>query len=1552
MRLYKSKCYLPINRTDRKRGSLIFILSKTIDDTIKVINNPCFININSFLSYYIERNVMFFLNENNEWIPADRELIHEYITKKERDSITEKDFGLPEDRKYPLDSPEHVHSAIRLFGKCEEDKKHILAKNIMKAAKKYGIEVKKDTEVYKYAHQTAIDELINEAYIYDGVREFIDKIPENTAQFREDHIRLNVEGVDLKIYYNDKAELLEEASATTQKLKHLLFHDRMTTNKDQLNIYDEVKKRDPKLQFMYINIPLYRARNLFVDTSYYMGLFFKNNFYRLDVALDLFKQFILRNINDKRYDQFYTKKTIFVDVKAWNTPGIDIFDFHNPNPISLIYRHQFRRNIQQLQRDFGDWEWVFMSDKAFFKLTMNDLDQTNVSKFKGFINKLINDDLSDVEIDDRDSTDAAVTKFIDRLETRGIQINNITGSTKDLTIDDIKKKLDKSTSAEDGVVPQDHEDSTSDASVKKALIVQHIAKLANSSSEDDIMDAIDSSSEEEREWLYQTMEDLESEEGDVEISKARASRMSKLNSEFMKKKLNGRSIKDYLDSNKNKKIEKDTIPIDSINEEWKDVTFSNFNEVYNLDDDMVSIFSNFTNKSIPLSILDIEKTDNTTSEDAIDVWNVKFEDVDGKRFSIKLDIPKFIDNKFMKLRGNLKTINGQLMLIPVIKTDEDTAQIVSNYNKIFINRVNPSNGTKTSPAQSRLTKILNKYKGNTMKVIIGDSTLICKKYELPIEYRDLAGIYNSIEFKDGTVISFNMDYLKECEADPSYKKEANMNNNIPYMIDTKRKVIYYTEPDKVSNSILNAIAAHSVGDKELIDIMDNAKPSDKLSYSNASILNADIPVIVVMAYTDGLQKAMNKANIKFTVEEKRPTDGRPYVRFSDGYIAYEYSLEASLLMAGLSKVDTEAYSVKSINDKNMWTDVLDDFGGRIKADGLDNFADLMIDPITKEICEIYGLPTDYVTILGYASSLLVDTKYNKHTDISGNRLRTNEIVAGYAYKIISKAYGDYKTAQKRNKTNAQFTIKQSAVVDAILMDPTAQDLSVLTPVLEADALAAVTFKGLSGLNSERSYSLDKRVYDESMQGVLGMSTGFAGNVGITRQLSVNANIASSRGIIKPLKGDKLNTLNMLTANEAMTPYQTTHDDATRVAMGYIQFARHSMRVKRSSPNLVTMGMDEALPYITSNIFSHKFRGKRGKVLDVTDKWIVYQDIDTKEVKYVSLEEKVMKNSDGGFYVTVKLAPNVKKGQTLTYNSILAYDKSSYSKPIAADKDMNGLSYNSGTMISLAIMQSSEGYNDATTVTEKLAESLTMEFCIEKARYLPKDANVYNVIKKGTPIREGDPLMVFQNAFDEKDANELLKSITDDELEAVSDLGRIHVRSKITGIVQDVKIYRTCDVDQLSESLKKLVTDYERSINKDISSLKKYGVSEEDIKGSMDPTYKLPPQGKIKDAIDGVKIVFYIKATDKYGIGDKLIYGIGLKGVCSDMIHKGDEPYTDLHPNCEVSGILTTAGMNARMVTSVIMNGLLNKVLVELDRQCKDALGIPWKDFNDMNNENF
>ena len=118
-------------------------------------------------------------------------------------------------------------------------------------------------------------------------------------------------------------------------------------------------------------------------------------------------------------------------------------------------------------------------------------------------------------------------------------------------------------------------------------------------------------------------------------------------------------------------------------------------------------------------------------------------------------------------------------------------------------------------------------------------------------------------------------------------------------------------------------------------------------------------------------------------------------------------------------------------------------------------------------------------------------------------------------------------------------MKRSAVIDGIMSDPMSSDLSILNPLLEIEANNSVSFKGLSGMNSDRSYSLDKRTYDDSMINKLAMSTGFAANVGINRQTTIDMDVAGIRGYIKQTNPDDMSVSKTLSMSEAVTPFGTT-----------------------------------------------------------------------------------------------------------------------------------------------------------------------------------------------------------------------------------------------------------------------------------------------------------------------------------------------------------------------------------------------------------------------------
>lgn len=75
------------------------------------------------------------------------------LDTKDRNKLPDSVFGIPELRKYPLTDADHVRSAISYFGKAPAKYKHELAVRICRAAKKFGVEISKDSPVWKEAHK-------------------------------------------------------------------------------------------------------------------------------------------------------------------------------------------------------------------------------------------------------------------------------------------------------------------------------------------------------------------------------------------------------------------------------------------------------------------------------------------------------------------------------------------------------------------------------------------------------------------------------------------------------------------------------------------------------------------------------------------------------------------------------------------------------------------------------------------------------------------------------------------------------------------------------------------------------------------------------------------------------------------------------------------------------------------------------------------------------------------------------------------------------------------------------------------------------------------------------------------------------------------------------------------------------------------------------------------------------------------------------------------------------------------------------------------------------
>jgi hypothetical protein len=316
--------------------------------------------------------------------------------------------------------------------------------------------------------------------------------------------------------------------------------------------------------------------------------------------------------------------------------------------------------------------------------------------------------------------------------------------------------------------------------------------------------------------------------------------------------------------------------------------------------------------------------------------------------------------------------------------------------------------------------------------------------------------------------------------------------------------------------------------------------------------------------------------------------------------------------------------------------------------------------------------------------------------------------------------------------------------------------------------------------------------------------------------------------------------------------------------------------------------------------------------------------------------RIAKNGAGGFNVSKHMNSNFKKGDKFKKNDILAYDDKFFSENSAF-----GNRFNIGSFQKVALLSSSLTYEDSSYVSKKLSREMATDVVMQKQAVLGPNTNVDFMVKIGDKVQNGDELIRFEKSFNDDVINQLLFNVGDEFKEDIIMSGKDKVKSKYAGVIEDIKVYCTVDIEELSPSLRQIVTQYYSKIKARKKLLEKYDNSGSVVKCNMlfnEPTGKVETNnGKLRGAIvnEGVLIEFYIKVHDELGIGDKIVFFSALKSIVGSIIPEGQEAYTLYRPEESIDAVLSCNSLIARGITSAPKMLMGNKLLVELSRKLKD-----------------
>lgn len=1248
--------------------------------------------------------------------------------------------------------------------------------------------------------------------------------------------------------------------------------------------------------------------NLVYDFSGMNTLFFSNS-----SRMSLKKQavaYIDYIISNMTVPNRYKQKTMFIHVDEWlgNNSMTDLF--LNPelmrNPISLFYLC-LKYNSDQFFR-LGDIDIIFVTTKGpIMRMNPQELKHLEMKhkkparEYRMMIFKLMGK-----VIDDRQ---------LDKMENQALD----TEANRNEVMD---------------------------------TIMRDFVFGANQTINEDVIDKIESVVKSaEIESVDQTIDEINKNEDLIkDINKtmnfkntgghhASTKRDEMLKEKQMDIKVRNTTVKDLISVDK-KSLEIPSMSVENkvftTNSNIKEKRYCNFDKSYNetlKESDFTNIFLDLNNKSIPVYVKSIDVQDSSDVLNYKETYKIVLEDANRVRHNLTFDMPKIIDDKFIYLGGNKKILNNQQILLPIVKTEPDTVQTVTNYNKIFIRRY----GDKVSADIEKFKKAITSNNLPGCRFKRGNYSALNAEYLTTMEYDNLSKTFESIKIKDIT-LEFDQKKLRQ---ELETKKVKIKDGQLPIGYEAKQPLFLDLDHHTVVGT--NKSLLEYIGDKtpKLNEMMKEYSVGKKYMYTRATIMKKQVPLVLLLSYFEGLDTLLKRAKIKYYFSDTRPrlssTEG--VVEFKNGYLIYEDKpFEVSLLMNAFVDIPTKSYDYEDFNEKEIYTDIFQTmFDRRGIASAFDHFYDNFVDPITYSVLEDLNLPLDITGMLLYANDLLVDDQFTVETDQTLYRIRRNEIFNAILYKKIATAYEKYSDTSM-NSNPKKISIPKNAILKEILTQQTLEDYSVLNPIVELEKVRATSPKGPSGCNLEEAYKLNKRAFHTTMTGLFTISTSPDKNAGVVRELTNEPNIISARGYMKTTAKedmDELKDVNLFGPAELLSPLGATRDDSIRLAMATKQ-SKHIVPVKTSSPVLISNGAEQTIQYELTNDFVVVAK-EDGTVIERDEKsGLVVVQYKSGKCEAIDISPKTVKNGAGGFYLTNKMECNLKVGQKVKAKDILASDDKFFT-----NSSITGNRFNIGTLCKVAIMSSYSTYEDSTEITRKMAQEMSTEISMPKQIVLGANTNVEYMVKIGDEVEVGDELIRFERSFDEDSYNKLLANIGDELGQEITMASKDQVKSKYSGKITDIKIYSTVGLDELSPSLRKIVSEYYGKINKRKKLLEKYDKDSDIVKCGIlfnEPTGPIEtPDGKLKGSIvnDGVLIEIYVTYVDELAIGDKITNFTALKGTVGEIIPEGQEAYTLFRPDEKIDTCIAPAAIIARMTPSIILTLLGNKVIVELKRKLKD-----------------
>ena len=286
---------------------------------------------------------------------------------------------------------------------------------------------------------------------------------------------------------------------------------------------------------------------------------------------------------------------------------------------------------------------------------------------------------------------------------------------------------------------------------------------------------------------------------------------------------------------------------------------------------IVGIITSFQKSGVYLVDLKEEKV--VTDLHNYTVYSCQYEDIEGKKSTIKFKLPNINEQGIVKIDGVKQYVKKQRFPLPIIKISDTVVTLTSNYNKSRVVR----NTNKAHNYLSYVHSFLVDHEKSNCRIQYGKAII---NLSLAYEYTELACRYDKLEFTSRTDLArytlfFNYnDRSNNFDGKPDLlpKLEAQYGT---YFGKTDKIWLFVDNTNKVF-AVKRTGGEADIGCDTILDVCKlslNVPAFNKLKplseWVTITILDLNIPVIFMLAYRYGLRNILDYIGAKYTITENR-----------------------------------------------------------------------------------------------------------------------------------------------------------------------------------------------------------------------------------------------------------------------------------------------------------------------------------------------------------------------------------------------------------------------------------------------------------------------------------------------------------------------------------------------------------------------------------------------------------------------------------------------------------------------------------------------------------